>query len=476
MFASRTLKGKLARLLPTTLIAAMVLAACGGTTATPVPPTATTGAEAPTATTAMAAETPTTAAEAPTATTAMAAETPTEGTTASGTATVGGGAGGDRMVPTGAGSIVLWHGYTGVEAETLTGVINDLQTQNADFKVEVLAVPFDQLQNKFTTEASTGGGPDLLIGPSDWIGQFADASLVQALDDVAGVSAITGNLLPAALNVSKYDGKLYGLPVNMKNVALYYNKDIVKTLPKDTEELLTMASSLATGSVQYGFALNTGFYNAVGYNFAYGGKLFTDPKTVDLTQQGTIDWLTWLKKARDTKGVLAKGDADIDNLFKTGAAGMVINGPWALGDYQKALGADKVGVAVAPSTPGGGKFAPFVGTENYFLNANSENTEAAVAFLAYISSPGVQQQFVQKAGHISTNTSVDLGGNEALQAFVDQAAQGSPFPNFPAMGKVWDPAGNMINEVLDGLASPADAAKKANDAINSAIQSGGSSR
>ncbi len=468
--------GRVARLMPATLVASMLLAACGGA-ATPTPttevmqPTATTAAmmEATATTGVMMEPTSTTAAMMePTATTGgMMEATATTGAMMEGTP----GAGGMMMVPEGPGEVTLWHGYTGAEADTLQEAVNTLQQKNPDFKVNLLAVPFDQLKNKYSTEASTGGGPDLVIGPSDWIGDYAEANVIQPYDGMAGVSDITGMLVPSAVEVAKYNGKLYGIPSNTKNVALYYNKDLVKDLPKNTDDLLAMASKLATGNVKYGAALNAGFYHAVGYNFAFGGKLFTDPTHIDLTTQGTVDWLNWMKKAKDTPGVFIKNgaDDDINNLFTSGQAAMVINGPWALGDYRKALGADKVGVAVAPDTATGGKFAPFVGTENYYLNPNSKNQKAALAFVDYIVSPGVQQIFVDKAGQVSTNTKVDLSSNPDLKAFAEQAKQGTPFPTYPAMGKVWDPAGNMINEVLDGKAQPAEAAKQANDAINSAI-------
>jgi maltose-binding protein MalE len=375
--------------------------------------------------------------------------------------------------PAGSGQITLWHGYTGAEADTLTKAVKMLTDKNPNFKVTLLAVPFDQLKNKFTTEAATGGGPDLVIGPNDWIGEFAEAGIIQPLDEVEGSKPLVSGLTPAAVGVTTYNNKLYGIPTSMKNVALYYNKDLVKTLPKNLDDMVTMAGTLATGKVTYGLALNGGFYHAVGFNYAFGGKLFTDATHVDLTTKGTVDWLTWMKKAHDSKGVFAKAgaDGDIDNLFKTGAAAMVINGPWALADYQKALGKDKVGVAIAPNTAAGGKFAPFVGTENYFVNAGTKNEKAAVQFVTFIVSSGIARLFVD-AGQISTNPNVDLSSNSSLQAFVDQAAQGTPFPNVPAMGKVWDPAGNMITEVLDGKASPADAAKKASDAINAAIAGG----
>jgi arabinogalactan oligomer / maltooligosaccharide transport system substrate-binding protein len=375
--------------------------------------------------------------------------------------------------PEGAGTITLWHGYTGSEAATLQKAVKMLTDKNANFKVNLLAVPFDQLQNKFTTEASTGGGPDLLIGPSDWVGGFAEAGLIAEMSGET-VNALTAPLLASTLNVARYNNKLWGLPTSMKNVALYYNKSLVRTLPKNTDEMLTMAGSLATGNVQYGVAINAGFYHAVGYNFAFGGKLFNNPKQVDLTTPGTIAWLNWMKKAKESRGVFIKAgaDDDINNLFKTGKAAMVINGPWALEDYEKSLGRDKVGVAIAPGTASGGKFAPFVGTENYYLNANKKDNKAALDFLAFISSPGVQSLFVREAGQISTNQKVDLSSNPALVPFVQQAAQGSVFPNFPAMGQVWTPAGDMITKVLDGKATPEQAAKEASDAINKAIAGG----
>ena len=453
---------KLMGIVPLFIAAPMLLAACGGdATQTPIAPaTATTGAVA-TATTAMAAPTATTAMAAPTATTAAVA-TATKGT-----------ASGGEGVPTGSANVTIWYGYTGAEADNFQKALDDLKAKNPDFKVTALAVPFDSLQSKFTTEAATGAGPDVLLGANDWAGPLADAGLLADLGTMSNLSSVTANLIPSSLDVSKYNGKQVGITANLKNVALYYNSDIVKTVPKTTDEMLTTASSVATGNVKYGLALNAGFYAAVGYNYAFGGKLFNaDNKSVDLTTQGTQDWLNFYKKAAGTPGVFVKSgaDSDIDTFFKTGQAAMVINGPWALGDYQKALGKDKVKVAVAPSTPSGGKFAPFVGGDVYYVNDASKNKDAALALIGYMMSTPVQQNFVNNAGQISTNTKVDLSTNPALQGFVDQSKQGTPFPNFSAMSQVWTPGGDMITSVIDGKADAATAAKTANDAINTAIK------
>ncbi|HET9495212.1 MAG TPA: extracellular solute-binding protein [Chloroflexia bacterium] len=459
---------KMAGITPLLVIGSLVLAACGGAAATPVPATPTTApvAEA-TATTPAAAEA--------TPTEAMAAATPTEAM-AEATATTPAGAEMPEVVaPEGAADITFWHGYTGVEAETMGQALQALTEKNPDFKVTVLAVPFDQLKNKVSTEAATGGGPDLFLGPPDWAGELAAANLIADLGAIEGLSDVTAELVPTSLDMGKYQGMQYGIPSNLKNVALYYNTDLVKTVPANTEEMITMAGELATGDVTYGVALNTQFYHMIGYNFAYGGKLFTDEKTVDLTTQGTIDWLTFMQSAAGKPGVFAKGgaDQDIDNLFKTGKAAMVFNGPWALGDYTAALGEDKVKVVPAPDTPNGGKFAPFVGGDVYYVNASSTKQAEAVKLIDFITSAAVQQAFVDAAGHVSTNTQVDLSKNPNIQGFVEQSKTGTPFPNIPAMGQVWTPAGNMITAVMDGQAEPAAAAKQATDEINAAIAASG---
>jgi len=59
--------------------------------------------------------------------------------------------------------------------------------------------------------------------------------------------------------------------------------------------------------------------------------------------------------------------------------------------------------------------------------------------------------------------------DDPLQAgFLKQTASASYFPNEPEMGAVWTPAADMITKVIEGKASPADAAKEACATIDTA--------
>ena len=371
------------------------------------------------------------------------------------------------------GKLALWHGWTGAEADTLNNtVIPAWKTANPNVEVEALAVPFDQLKNKFSTDTATGGGPDLLIGPADWVGELATGELIKALDDMA-TSDITDAFLPATIDQLKFDGKLYGLPESFECVALYYNTDLVKTAPKDTNEVYSVSAGMASGT--YGLALLSNFYHPAGFLFGFGGQLFDDQKKCILNSPETVNFLTWLGNFTTKPGLFQQNDdAAISSLFKSGKAGMVVNGPWALGDYTGALGADKVAVAPIPliSESNNGPAKPFLGLKQMMMNNNIEGDQATLAFefMKFFTGPESAGPLAEKNGHLPANKSIDISGNEIAQAFVKQAETATPTPTIPEMGQVWDPAGAMITAVLAGDQTPEEAAKDAQDKINKAIE------
>ncbi len=366
--------------------------------------------------------------------------------------------------PAAAVTINLWHGLTGAEEQTMSTVVTNFQNANPGITINMLAVPFDQLQNKYTTDASTGSGPELLYGPKDWVGVFAQSNLIAPLDDLASQIGFS-NLSQQALDADKFQGKTWALPESTEAVALWYNTSMIQTPPKTSDELLTMAQ-------QYGLALNTLFYYDVGFMFAEGAQLFDSNFKCTLDQgSGAVDALTWLKTASGTTNVQASTNtANLDAAFTGGQVGLIFEGPWATGDFVKALGADKLAI-VDPITmlPNGKTFAPFLGTKNLFLNANAtgDAKTAALAFMKYITEPESQTLFATQAGHIPANPNVQLS-DPLLAGFLKQTLSTTYFPNEPEMGAVWTPGGDMITKVLDASKSPQQAVTEAVGLINTA--------
>jgi len=171
--------------------------------------------------------------------------------------------------------------------------------------------------------------------------------------------------------------------------------------------------------------------------------------------------------------ILTPGDnyQIMDSMFKEGKAAMIINGPWAAGDYQKALG-DNFAVAPMPAlSDTGNPFAPFVNTKDFFLNANISDSQkqAAIDFIKFMVSPEIEKMFFEKASHIPSNTKVDTSGNAIISGFIEQMKTGVGMPIAPEMSAVWDPMQTAIDSVLTGKATPQDAINTAQKTIQSKI-------
>jgi arabinogalactan oligomer/maltooligosaccharide transport system substrate-binding protein len=371
------------------------------------------------------------------------------------------------------GELTLWHGWTGAEADTLNNVVIPAWTAAMpNVTVEALAVPFDQLKNKFSTDSATGGGPDLLVGPLDWVGELATAELIQPLDEMA-TEEVTGAFIPAVVDALRFNDQLYGMPESFETVALYHNTDLVPTAPATTNEVYEMSAAMPEGT--YGLALFSNFFHPAGYLFGFGGELFNEENMSIINSPETVEFLTWLQKFTTEPGLFQQNDdAAISSLFKEGKAAMVINGPWALGDYQTALGEDKVAVAPLPliSEKGDAQPMPFLGVKHIMMSNNIEGDQATLAFefMKFFTGPESAGPLAEEAGHLPANTAVDVSADPVAQAFIEQGENVTPMPSIPEMGQVWEPAGQMITTVLAGEATPEEAAATAQEQINSAIE------
>lgn len=369
-------------------------------------------------------------------------------------------------------TITIWHAWSGAELDVLNEAITMYKEKHPEITIEQLQVPFDQLQNKYQTEAAGGGGPDIVVGPGDWVGSFTKANLIAPLDSYMD-SAFLANYVKGALDQVTLNGKLMAMPESTECVAMIYNSDIVKTVPKDTNELIAWADSVQSGDT-YGLVYNTGFYFTAGYFFAAGMKLFDASNNAIVNQgDGGVKALEFIKKlASDAKIIAANDYGKADSMFKEGKAGIIINGPWATGDYVTALGAEKVHVAPMPVfAETGSPFAPFVNTKDFMLNSNSDedHKKAAVEFIKFMVSAEIEQKLFEKAKHIPSNVKVDTSADPIINGFLEQMKTGVAMPIVPEMGAVWDPMQTAIDSVIAGKATPQDAINTTQQSITDRI-------
>ena len=429
---------------------ALLTAACGqqtgGTTTAPTADSATGGTAA---TTAPAAEA--TTAPAAKATTAPAAEATTEAPT-------------DAPVALGTGStkVVIWHGWQGAYLEEIQKLFADYATKN---NVTIELVRQADITNKAQVAIPSGQGPDLLGWVNDQIGNYAQSEVIVPVDQY-GINAdyLKQNFSDVAANAVTFDSKVYGVPESMEALTFIYNKALVKEsdLPKDTDELLAKAKTFNTAnSGKYFFvyaASDNAFFAAPWFQGA--GVTMVDAKGA--TTLNSDAGVAGGKLIQQFSTIMPKEMTyDVANtLFQEGKAGIIMNGPWSIADYQK-LKLD-IGLATIPVVTSSGKPGkPFVGVKMLAMANKAKQPEAAAAVMKYWGSAEVQVQLAKANKQVPANAKAqdEVKSDPIIAGFIAQAVNGIPSPNTPFMAAMWDPLGKTVAAIWGGTD-----AKEATDA------------
>lgn len=383
--------------------------------------------------------------------------------------------------PGGDEALILWHAWGGAELQALQALIKAFregypaQHQGAPApEVLALQVPYDQLKNKFLRSAAANGGPDLLIGDADWSGKFAAGGLLAEMHQAVGTELLK-RYVPSALASLDLDGKLYALPESREVAALYYNKELLPEPPKDLEGLLRLAPEAArrassAGGEGYGLVYNAAFYYTMGYFFGSGGRLF-DGGQVALNRPEGVAALRVVGRIAKAPGCLASPEySKGDSMYKEGRCAMILNGPWALRDYQKALG-PKLGVAPLPALDPQHPAKPWVGVKCVMLNANAQGPRLAwaKAFLEAMGSDAGQRTLMEVAGHLPVVPGVKAPEGSPLATFLAQAEAGTPVNIRPETSQVWEPMDKAIRLVIQGEASPEGALQQAQAMVEAKV-------
>lgn len=353
------------------------------------------------------------------------------------------------------GKVTVWTHFGGPELEWLR-VQAKAYEKTSGVRVEVVEVPFGDIKQKFILGAPQGQAADLVVSiPHDWLGEMAQAGVLEPMDKYV-TQAYLSDLQGVALEAFTFGGKRFGLPAFAESVALIYNKKYVKEPPKTWDEFLRLAQGLTKGNT-FGFLYNIGdpyfnfgFFKAFGAEnvFAKDAKGNLDPSKLLLGGEVGEKALQFIKDLRYRYNLVPEGvDYGVaDGAFKDGALAMILNGPWALGDYKKA----KIDFGIAPfPTPPGAKapWGPFLGVQGVVVNAYSKNKTAAVNFAKTLVTGKNLVAFNQAGGRIPVSKSAvkALEKDPVVAGFAQVFPLGTPMPNIPEMGKVWGPWGNATN-------------------------------
>ncbi len=327
-------------------------------------------------------------------------------------------------------------------------------------KVDLVIRDFGKLRDDFTAQVPTGKGPDITIGSHDFIGAWVRDGVIAPVE----LGDKAADFEKVALEAVAYDGKSYGLPYAIENVAILRNTALAESTPATFDEMIAQGQAAGT---TYPFLIgldenNGDSFHLYPFQTSFGSQVFAQNEDgsydgTQLTLGGPegVAYAQWLG-VQGAAGILKPGlTPDLaKSAFNEGQAPYFISGPWNVPDAQ-AAGID---VAVDPIPSAGGEEArPFVGVQAFFVSAKSKNALAANEFLVnYLATEEVQTALFEVGGRAPALTaSFEAAQSDPIVAgFAKVGANGVPMPSVPQMGSVWEDWGKAQVAIMKG-ADPA---------------------
>jgi arabinogalactan oligomer/maltooligosaccharide transport system substrate-binding protein len=373
--------------------------------------------------------------------------------------------------------VVVWHGYRGGEKAAFEKVVDEFNKANTGkIKVTTLAVPYDAFADKITAAVPRGKGPDVFIFAQDRLGGWVAAgNTVEPLDFFLD-KPTKDRYLKATLDAMTYQGTTYGLPLNFKTTTLIYNKKLVPVPPKTTAEMEAMAKRLtnaASGKFGLAYWYSDFYYHSALMN-GYGGAVFGGRKPILNSAQNVASLNLLLKWINAGFMPAEPSTALITTLFNTGKAGMVISGPWFLGEVSKDV---DLGLAPLPliSELNNKPMRPWITVEGVYVAGPSKNKDAAFAFAKYLTDVPAGKVMALEGRQTPANKGVyadaQVAADPILKAFRQQVDVAVPMPNLPEMSMAWSPATTAMNTVVKKSATPKAALDVAQKEVTERIAS-----
>lgn len=376
----------------------------------------------------------------------------------SGCASSAGEAEGDAATEENSTPITVW---VDIERKPALEEVAASFTEETGVDVKLVTKDFGTVDQDFISQVPTGKGPDVIVSPHDKLGSYVAAGVVAPLE----LGDVADGFAEASLQAMTYDGKVYGVPYSIENVALVRNTDLVDEAVTTFDEVIANGQDAGTeypflvglspeqGDPYHLYPLQTSFGSQV---FAQNDDGSYDPSQLVLGDEAGVEFAAALKQW-GADGIL---NANIDGdkareFFIAGKSPYYLTGPWNV----PAIAEAGINYAIDPLPSAGGEEArPFVGVNGFFLSSKSTNALAATNFIVnYLSTEDAQLSLFEVGGRPPALVSayeVASAEDPDVQAFGAIGQTGAPMPAIPEMGAVWSDWGNAELQLIKGEGEP----------------------
>ncbi len=318
--------------------------------------------------------------------------------------------------------------------------------------------------DKFQAAAAAGKGPDIFCWAHDRAGEWARSGLIVP---VHAPKRVREAIDDSAWKAFTYKGQVWGYPLAIEAVGLIVNRDLVKTVPTNFDEVMALDKELAKrGKKALLWEYNKAYFSwpllagNAGEVFGRTPSGELDPSVVNVNSDGALLGAKMVSRLIE-EGYMPRGAryAEMEAGFARGEVAMMITGPWAWDNARKA----KINFSVAPvpAVVPGKPSKSFVGVLGCMVAAPSKVKDIAREF--------IENHMLRVEGLKTISADVPLGtpankayfaelsGDANIRATMENARTGVPMPNIPELGRFMTAMDAALEAITQGRQSPKDA-------------------
>jgi multiple sugar transport system substrate-binding protein len=357
----------------------------------------------------------------------------------------------------------------------------------------------DNITTKAVSALKSGTEPNVLLGGDpEQLPFLAESGKV--VDLTSALKAETSQLYPGIRAGLTYKGKQLGMALGgVGDYILFYNKTDfaragITSPPATWTQLEADAVKLSDPAKKhYGIYIPWGTdewitYDWEGLLWADGGQFLNagNTKTAFDSPAGVSALTTWVDLVRKdhaapTTSYAQAGSFDGAPAFASDAVSMIIEGQWAVSEFDSAK--LNYGVALVPAGTSGQSAANIgIGVASVFSRGGSAAESASITFVKWLAEPAQGAYLTSITGGLPSSpgqlsepaVKKEIATQPTYTTFATQLKTGHSRPSVPAYAAISLDLATEIQDALNGTVTPAQALAKAAAEGNQAIASGGS--
>ncbi|MEU6390947.1 extracellular solute-binding protein [Streptomyces sp. NPDC046939] len=384
--------------------------------------------------------------------------------------------------------IDVWLMRDSVSADFQKEFEKGFEAAHPDIDVRIQIQEWDGIGEKVTAALASNDAPDVIETGNTQVAQFAQSGGLLDLSDkvgeLGGEDWLKGLAEPGA-----YEGKQYGIPYYAANRVVIYRTDLFEkagvdaTKIKTREQWIAATKKLNKGGQQGIYLPGQNWYTYSGFVWDEGGDLATESGG---TWKGTLYTPEALRGMAFYQRLqaLGKGPKDSDEaqppqaeVMAKGQVAQVISSPGGANVVVQSNAAlkGKLGFFPIPGKTADKPGAVFTGGSDLVIPTVSRHHDAAYTFVKELTGDAWQKKLAVAMSYVPNKTTLAgaVAKDPGASAMAVGAAEGHATPNTPnwAAVEAKNPIKDYMTAVLAG-GDPAKEAKKASEAITSAMNSG----